>query len=281
MPRNGSGTYNLPSNSWNPAITGAAATAADYQALINDIATALTQSLSRDGQATMTGPLNMGGNTVSGLNAPTGAGESLRWEQMIKGSDIPSAASITIPNEGALFEITGDATIETITDAYPGRTVILRFAEGITLEHSASLVIPWARDVVTIAGEMGVFVNRAPGIWEAVTLGAIESGSNENGSWTRWPDGTQECRVSTSVSLAINNPYANGLFQNTWSWTFPKAFVETPSVPSPSIRWGNSASWASIATTPSTTGVGLRALDAASRAADTTYISAVATGFWR
>jgi len=82
MSRNGSGTYSLPVNSWNPATNGTPATAADYQALINDIAAAITQSLSKDGQTAMTGNLPAGGNKITGLAAGTTAGDSVRYEQL-------------------------------------------------------------------------------------------------------------------------------------------------------------------------------------------------------
>lgn len=82
MARNGSGTYNLLTNSWNPATSGVSATAVDWQNLINDVAAALTQSLSADGQTPMTGNLNAGNNKITGLAAGTGAGQSIRWEQV-------------------------------------------------------------------------------------------------------------------------------------------------------------------------------------------------------
>lgn len=80
--RNGSGTFNLLTNSWNPATNGTPATAADYQALINDVAAAITQSLSKDGQTAMTGNLPAGGNKITGLAAGTTAGDSVRYEQI-------------------------------------------------------------------------------------------------------------------------------------------------------------------------------------------------------
>lgn len=80
--RNGSGTFNLLTNSWNPATNGTPATAEDYQALINDIAAAITQSVSKDGQTALTGNLPAGGNKLTGLAAGTTAGDSLRYEQL-------------------------------------------------------------------------------------------------------------------------------------------------------------------------------------------------------
>lgn len=67
MPRNGSGTYALPVNSWNPATNGTLATTADWQSLINDVATAVTNSVAKDGQTVMTGSLDMGGFNLSNV----------------------------------------------------------------------------------------------------------------------------------------------------------------------------------------------------------------------
>lgn len=65
MPRDGSGNYIPPSSSWSPAQNGSAATPDDWNQLLTDIATALTQSMSRDGQAPMTGELQMGNNKLT------------------------------------------------------------------------------------------------------------------------------------------------------------------------------------------------------------------------
>jgi len=54
MPRNGSGTYNAPAGSWNPAVTGVTMDSAGWNALLPDIVQALTQSLSQDGQTQTT-----------------------------------------------------------------------------------------------------------------------------------------------------------------------------------------------------------------------------------
>lgn len=169
MSRNGTGGYSLPTNSWNPSVNGVSATAADWQTLINDIAAAIQQSVSSDGQTTMTGALKMGGNVVSGLNAPTGAGESLRWEQLVKGADIASAAAIAIPNEGTYFDVTGSTAITSITDTFPGKVAYLKFAAGITLAHSASLLMPAGVSVTTELDDVCVFINDAPGVWRCVS----------------------------------------------------------------------------------------------------------------
>lgn len=71
MPRNGTGTYTAPSNSWNPPVNGATATSTDWAATQADYVAALSQSVSSDGQTPMTGNLAMGNNKITGLLAGT------------------------------------------------------------------------------------------------------------------------------------------------------------------------------------------------------------------
>ncbi len=69
MARNGSGTYSLPAG--NPVVAATTVESTWANLTMSDIASALTQSLSKDGQTTMTGNLPMGGNKVTGLGTPT------------------------------------------------------------------------------------------------------------------------------------------------------------------------------------------------------------------
>ncbi len=50
MARNGSGTYALPSNSFNPAVVNTTISPTAWNATASDLATALTQSIASDGQ---------------------------------------------------------------------------------------------------------------------------------------------------------------------------------------------------------------------------------------
>lgn len=71
MPRNGSGQYNPLTNTWNPPVTGVLATGADFQAQLNDISAAITQSVSKDGQTPMSASLPMGNNSILGIASGT------------------------------------------------------------------------------------------------------------------------------------------------------------------------------------------------------------------
>lgn len=67
MARNGSGTYSLPAGDWNPPVSGATIDSAGYVTQSQDLASALTQSISKDGQTTWTGDDNHGGFKITNL----------------------------------------------------------------------------------------------------------------------------------------------------------------------------------------------------------------------
>lgn len=193
MARNGSGTYSLPVNSWNPAQNGVPATAADWQALINDVASALTQSFSRDGQTTATGNFPMGGNKLTGLAAGTAAGDSLRFEQLFSqglSTDLASAATTDIGAQlTTVVNITGTTTITSFGTNYNGPR-FLRFAGALTLTHSATLVLPGSANITTAAGDGAIVVplgNPATG-WRVVAYqtaalapGSATTATNQSG----------------------------------------------------------------------------------------------------
>lgn len=175
MARNGSGGYALPINGWNPAVNGVSATPADWQALIDDVAAAIQASIAADGQTPMTGNLQMGGYRLTGAGAPSGAGQSLRWEQLTRGADIPSAPTIAIPLEGQLFAVTGSTAITAINATIAGRLVYLKFDAGIVLTHSASLLMPSGVSVTTGADDIAVFVSVSAGVWRCISYPRFES----------------------------------------------------------------------------------------------------------
>lgn len=168
MPRNGSGNYSLPTNAWNPAINGVSATPADWQALINDVAAAIQASVSADGQTPITGNLQMGGHVLTGAGAPSGAGMSLRWEQLTRGADIPSATSITIPLEGQFFAVTGTTAITGFGATIAGRLVYIKFDAGIVLTNSASFILPGGVNITTKLNDYAIFLQESVGVWRCI-----------------------------------------------------------------------------------------------------------------
>lgn len=82
MPFNGSGTYAAPGSTFNPAVATTTISATDWNALLADLTTALSTCMLKDGQQTPTANIAMGGFKLTGLAAGTGAGNSVRYEQV-------------------------------------------------------------------------------------------------------------------------------------------------------------------------------------------------------
>jgi hypothetical protein len=176
MSRNGSGGYSLPTNSWNPAVNGVSATPADWQNLINDVATAIQQSVSADGQTPVTGNINMNNNKLTALAAGNATGNSLRWEQLFsQGVEqmLASAATTDIGLQNTSFlQITGTTTITSFGTNYNGPRFI-RFAGAVLLTNSASLQLPYGANITTAADDCLIAIPKAtsgtPDGWKIVS----------------------------------------------------------------------------------------------------------------
>lgn len=252
MPRDGSGGYLPPQNSWNPAINNNAALPNDWMAVLNDIAATLQASLAADGQTPITGIMNFGLNRASNLGAPIGAGDALRFEQLSRGPDIASAATIAVPIEGQFFSVTGSAAITAIAPMTAGRLVYFKLDAGIVLTHSAGLLLPDAKNITSQADDVAVFLSVSPGIWRCVSypnrlysrdnilgtvsqLGGtptgaiIQAGSNSNGRYVRFADGTQWCFHTKPGNFQLTQASGN-IFVSSGNepWTFPIAFITPP-----------------------------------------------------
>jgi hypothetical protein len=105
----------------------------------------------------------------------------------------------------------------------------------------------------------------------------IQSGTGTNGEWRLLPDGTQLCWGTLDLTIAINNTYGV-LYQNTGTFSFPRAFSEPPNVSLGRAQWGTGASWGYVTDT-TTTSATVRVLDAFPRADTTmTYVDYIAVG---
>lgn len=115
MPRNGSGTFSYTPSTWYPAVDGVTATADDWNDdIADDIATALTGSVSADGQTPMTGNLDMGNNRVVDMAAAVA---------------ITDAANANDVQSGRLCYLTSVSGVDTITASLTGFTA---YAAGQT-----------------------------------------------------------------------------------------------------------------------------------------------------
>lgn len=124
MPRNTSGTYTKPDGT--TAVTGTPISSSAYNNLANDIASTLTDSLSRSGKGGMQADLSLNGKKVTNLAPGTAATDALRRDQTIQ-----------LIQQGVYGGIsTGSANAQVLTPStpvtayYPG--MILTWVSGFT-----------------------------------------------------------------------------------------------------------------------------------------------------
>lgn len=79
MSRNGSGVYSLPAG--NPVVTGTVISTSWANNTMNDLASAMTDSVAADGQTPMTGPLNLNSNKIVNLANATLTGDAVNYGQ--------------------------------------------------------------------------------------------------------------------------------------------------------------------------------------------------------
>lgn len=83
MARDGSGTYSLPATM---ATANATASSTTVNSIMNDVATALTESINKDGSKAFAGNQSMGGNKLTNLAAGTALADAPQLSQVQKGN---------------------------------------------------------------------------------------------------------------------------------------------------------------------------------------------------
>jgi hypothetical protein len=124
MPFNGSGTYTPPGADF-PAVTLTVISSTKYNNVTNDIAAALTNCVTRDGQSPMTASLPMGGQSILNLAAGTAAAPSVRWNSA-DGIYSLGAGQLAFSSSGTLrmsVGTTGAWTIAAPTSALTALTI--------------------------------------------------------------------------------------------------------------------------------------------------------------
>lgn len=82
MPLDGTGQWVPAGSSVNPAVTITTISSTDWNTLLADLKTALSTAMFKDGQATPTSNIKLGGFKLTGLAAATTTGDGLRFEQV-------------------------------------------------------------------------------------------------------------------------------------------------------------------------------------------------------
>jgi microcystin-dependent protein len=115
---------------------------------------------------------------TGGTSVGTGLDDNLREIQGVvvrglshKGSDIASATTTDIGAvEGLMHDITGTTTITGLGTVRAGIIKVLKFEGALTLTHNAtSLILPGGTSILTVDGDIGVFISEGSGNWRCVS----------------------------------------------------------------------------------------------------------------
>ena len=181
MPFNGSGTYSLPAG--NPVVTGTTISSSTTNNTNTDIATALTNCLTRDGQSTPLANLPMNAMKLTGLAAGTSDGDSVRYEQLT------AAAALFLPLAGGTM--TGNIVFNT------GQTI--------------AGYVPLAGGTMT--GDIVFNSTQAFGLWttKTTTYTAV------NGDRVLADTSSAAFTITLPASPAVNNVVSVGDYAGTFS----------------------------------------------------------------
>ena len=133
MARNGSGTYSLPAG--NPVASGTVISSSTNNTTQSDIATALTNSVCRNGEAPFTADQPMGDNKITGLKNPTAQTDATNLLAIQHGTGVYGA---TVAGSGNAITVTLSPAI-TAYSAGQKFTFIAGAANtgGVTVNFSA------------------------------------------------------------------------------------------------------------------------------------------------
>lgn len=104
MPRNGSGTYAPPAG--QPVVSGTTISSTVFNALVADVGTEITRSVSTDGQTPMAANLPMGGNKITNLAAGTNPSDALRLDQLTNSTIFVKTADLAASSGSSLAGFT-------------------------------------------------------------------------------------------------------------------------------------------------------------------------------
>jgi hypothetical protein len=136
-----------------------------------------------------------------------------------KGADIASAGTLNLDTAtGDLVDVTGTTSITAITLA-EGKSATVRFTGALTLTHGASLVIPGAKNITTVAGDIATFRGYASSIVRlasyqklpGIIAETVVTASGTTADFTSIPSGVR--RITVAISGLSTNGTSVPLLQ--------------------------------------------------------------------
>lgn len=177
MPFNGSGTYTLPAG--NPVTTGTTISSTVQNNTTSDLATALSNCVTRNGQSPATANIPLGGFKLTGLAAATSAGDAPRYEQL--------QYVLNIAGAGTSGQVLTSAGTGAPTWATPAAGVSLSADNTWTGAQSFTGSTTKLAEILTNAAEVTtVSATAATGTinYDVTTQSVLYYTSNASANWT-------------------------------------------------------------------------------------------------
>lgn len=218
MPRNGSGVYSLPSG--NPVVAGTTIEASWANSTLDDLGTAMTNSLSRNGEGAMLAPLRIVDGTMGApalaFATETGSGfyrsGTTTYRASVNGSDVFefNASGVSVPSGKSLsvagtFSLTGDQV--QVSEGGTGATTAANARINLLPSYTSNALKvlrlnSGATDVEWAAAASGDVVGPASATNSAIVLFDGTTGKLIKDSATTLPTGAL---VGTSDTQTLTN----------------------------------------------------------------------------
>src|SRR5690606_16148365 len=106
--------------------------------------------------------------------------------------------------------------------------------------------------LASVVEELQTVSGLAPYVQAILDSRIVEMGSNANGEYVRWENGLQVCWFTDTISRTLTKQ-SGGLYYYDGAWTYPAAFVSSPTVMPGAIDNSGGLYWADLVDTPSPT----------------------------
>jgi hypothetical protein len=140
MSRNGSGTYTLPAG--NPVVSQTIISSTWANNTMNDLASAMTDSVAADGQTPMTGPLNLNSNKIVNLATGTTSNDAINYTQF----NTPTFGGAVVCS--STLTVVGDTTMS--GNLAVNSTGQVKLPNGTTAQRSATPTVGSVRYNTTL-----------------------------------------------------------------------------------------------------------------------------------
>jgi hypothetical protein len=213
MSRNASGTYTLPAG--NPVVTGTLIESSWANTTLSDLASAMTDSLSRSGQGGMTAALRVVDGTVGapGLSFANETGSGMYrsaagdYSFAVLGSQKIRCRSTGVDVTGALG-VTGYIGVNAASPYCPidvggnaAQNVQALFTTGVDdLNFRIGFLNGVAGSTGALQGNVGLYYL---GTGEAASIGFLRGGSTTDGAIALRTNGNEKARVSATGGFSV------------------------------------------------------------------------------